>query len=171
MQRGNGVNASHVTAHAGEHLGLEIQAATLLPDRPMGRRRLHVWSLMTGLGNFWLVEEAGVVELFRADRHGCRSGPAAARGFVQLHPDGPPAVAEPPVSGRPSQAVIVFSCRVCGACVTRRRRPRPDDSGLCPRCAHAERERRRYQTDARYRARCLAASAERYRRRREGVGL
>jgi len=160
------VDVQSVTEHARERLGMEIQAATLLRTSPVGDRCPDVWSLMTERGYFWLVEEAGAVELFRATREGGALGHApAVKRFLELHPEVP----EPRPAIR-STSPLSFDCRRCGVSVSLQWQPRAADAGLCTRCAHAERERRRYQNDPEYRARRVAADAERRRRGREAAG-
>ena len=161
-----------VTAYARERLGLEIQAVIRLPARQAGRRQLQIWSLMTEHGHFWLVKEAGQVELFRATH----TGPRPVRRFLELHPEEPAVAAaspaaDSPIASRRVSARIVFDCRLCGRSVTRQRATKQLARQLCSRCAHAERERERYRDDPEYRARCRAADAARRERAREGGGL
>jgi len=162
------VDVQSVTAHARERLGMEIQAATLFRPCPVGDRCPEVWSLMTERGSFWLVDEAGAVELFRATREGGALGHVmAVKRFVELHPRaGALAPADPPApSPAPSTA---FHCRRCEAPVSLNRQSRAADPGLCTRCARAERQRLRYQSDPEYRARRVAAV--RHQKARQGDG-
>ena len=77
-----------VIAYAGERLGMEIQAVSLLCARPAGSRRPEVWEVLTEHGYFWLVEAAGAAELFRATQEGGRSSALLAiRRFRELHPE------------------------------------------------------------------------------------
>jgi hypothetical protein len=156
-----------VAAHARERLGVEAQAVTLA--RAGAGRAPAVWAVMTEVGRFWVVARAGRVELFRDATPGaayarCATAATAARRFLELHPVGTDVASAEDTApagddGRSS------ACRACGADVIRRRpsRPRPP---LCRRCAHAERERLRYQADAEYRARRLADAAARHRQDR-----
>ena len=105
-----------VIAHARERLGLEIQAVSRLRSPRIGRRQPVVWSLLTEHGRFWLVEEAGQVELFRAP-----SVALAVRRFLQLHPAGPDAPAERRVTRpapRHTPIPSAYDCRTCGTRVT-----------------------------------------------------
>ena len=81
-------------AYARERLGMEIQAISHL-GRPRGPHGApEVWHVMTEAGTFWLVERAGVAELFaatvggywRRDPMRCPSALHAARRFLELHP-------------------------------------------------------------------------------------
>ena len=157
-----------VTAHARERLGMEIQAVTHLDARLAGTQRLEVWSLMTEHGWFWLVEEAGAVELFRSVHHGPPAVAEATRRFLELHPIRPaqpapwpplaaetPAVPQPPTPC-PRAAPVLYDCRSCGVGVVTRRGSVLADRQLCRRCRHVEQERERYQNDPAHRARLLA---------------
>jgi hypothetical protein len=83
-----------LAAYAEERLGMSVQAITLARPCPPGQGP-EVWEVMTELGYFWLVEQDGATELFRAGlllgrqaRHlSCNSPAAAARLFKELHPD------------------------------------------------------------------------------------
>ena len=170
-----------VTVHARERLGMEIQAASLLHSRPVGSRSPVVWSLMTEHRWFWLVEEAGAIELFRATHHGPPAVAEATRRFLELHPTGPERPAAPPAAPRPRRAAARpaaipndeesarFDCRVCGEEVVTRRGTVLADRQLCTQCRHAERERLRYQDDPEHRAR-RRAYADHYRQRSERDG-
>ena len=151
MQQGAVVDLQHVTAHARERLGMEIQAVELLHTPPAGSRTPEVWSLLTEHGDFWLVERAGQVEIFRAT-FGGQPATLATKRFLELHPG--------------ASDLSAYDCRACGTRVILRRRGRWAARKLCARCAHAENQRERYYSDPAYRARALAASATRYERRR-----
>ena len=153
-----------VTAYAHERLGLEIQAVSRLRSSRMGRRQPVVWSLLTAHGRFWLVAEAGQVELFRAP-----SAVVAVRQFLELHPEGPDA----PPTRRVTRAVTpptpppsAYDCRTCGTRVTPHRRSVMQERQLCPRCRHLEHGRERYRGDPAYRARLRASRRARYREAR-----
>jgi len=171
LYRPLGVDVPSVTEHARERLGMEIQAATLFRPCPVGDRCPEVWSLMTERGSFWLVEEAGAVELFRATREGGALGHAlAVKRFLELHPRA--WASAPPDHPAPSPAPsTAFHCRRCEAPVSLNRQSRAADPGLCTRCARAERQRLRYQSDPEYRARrARHAAAVRHQKARQGDG-
>jgi len=160
-----------VTAYARERLGLELQAVTLLRRPGSGRGPPGVWSLMTEHGAFWLVEEDGQVELFRATHDRRNPFLEAARRFRELHPEKPPVATAPPTADAPLTPVQalarrVFDCRLCGRSVTPRRVSEHVTRQLCPPCAHNTRERERYHDDPEYRARRVAYSETLYRLRR-----
>ncbi len=81
-------------AAARERLGMEIQAISHLGRPVRTARAPEVWHVMTEAGTFWLVERAGVAELFAATAGGywrrdpmrCPSALHAARRFLELHP-------------------------------------------------------------------------------------
>ena len=154
------MDVQHVTAHARERLGMEIQAATFVGAQPAGRRRLEVWSLMTERGDFWLIEEGGAVELFRSVPGGVKFAGMVVRQFLELHPEGRSA---PPPPGE-------SDCRGCGVRVAPRRRGTMADRQFCRRCYHAERERERYRDDPEYRAHLLVTRRASYRAAR-GTGV
>jgi len=145
-----------VTAYARERLGLELQAVTLLRRPGSGRGPPGVWSLMTEHGTFWLVEEDGQVELFRATHDSRTPSLEATRRFRELHPKEPPR----------APARLDFACRRCGRSVTPRRVADHVTRQLCPACAHTTREQERYHGDPEYHARRVTYSAMRYRLRR-----
>jgi hypothetical protein len=155
-----------VAAHARQRLGMEVQAASLARARG-DKTGVRVWAVMTEHGHFWLAEAGGSIEVFRAIRGrdaqmgatSCASPAEAARRFVELHPE-----AEATSQGQDPDP-MTFPCRNCGAVVVMRRPTERTARELCKRCRHAERERERYQSDPEYRARRLAYSAARYRRR------
>ena len=155
-----------VTEHAHERLGLEIQAVSRLRPTTARHRRLEVWSLLTEHGRFWLVEEGGAVELFRAAHGDSRSTAVAGRQFLQLHPEGPEAPATPRIARRDTPRASTpsaYDCHGCGIRVTPQRRSEMADRQLCRRCRHVERARERYRDDPEYRARLLATRRARYR--------
>ncbi len=169
------MDLEEVTALARERLGLEFQAVTLLRRPRPDRRWPQVWSLMTEHGTFWLVEEDGQVELFRATHDRRTPSLEATRRFRELHPEEPPVAAgspaaDPPTAPAQAQARRVFDCRVCGRSVTPRRVADHVTRQLCSRCAHAARARERYHVDPEYRARRVAYSETRSRQRRAGDG-
>ncbi len=130
---------------------------------------------MTEQGTFWLVEEDGQVELFRATHAERDSSPVAIRRFRELHPELPPvaaasSAASPPMAPPRVPVPMVFDCRLCGRSVTRQRVSVLIALQLCPPCSTARQQRERYRGDAEYRARRLASYATRYRRRRAGDG-
>ncbi len=160
-----------VTALARERLGLELQAVTLLRRPGPGRGPPGVWSLMTEHGAFWLVEQDGQVELFRATHTDRNPSPEATRRFRELHPEKSPVATVPPTADAPltpaqAPARRVFDCRVCGRSVTPRRVSDHVTRQLCPPCAHATRARERYRDDPEYRAHRAAYSETLYRLRR-----
>ena len=177
------MDPDHVAAHVRERSGLDVQAVTLVRSGANDELAPSVWAAMTEYGHFWVVEDGGALELFRAvarrtspdDLLACHSAVEAARRFLLLHPravDVPTRaahVSDAPTGERPAGGAgdASLSCQACGSAFTRRRQLRSQTGSnrpLCPRCRHAERERIRYQQDPRYRARRLAYSAARYRR-------
>ena len=152
------MDVEHITAFARERLGMDIQATSHAQARAAGSRALEVWSLMTEHGHFWLVEEAGEVELGRGTRTGALAADVAIQRFLELHPTGP---------ARPAAA---YDCRTCGVQVTPRRPHGQTERQLCARCYHIERERERYQNDPDYRARRLGRKRDRNRVARERGG-
>jgi hypothetical protein len=158
------VGTDEVAAYVRDRLGMDPQA--VVPARrgvPAGWAG-RVWDVMTEGGTFWLVEGGAATELFLAF---APSGPTsttvryptparAVARFRELHPADPPGAATPTPAA--DDAPIRFTCRSCGAEVSRTR----------PTVA-AERGRERYRTDPAYRARHVARSAAYYRRvRRKG---
>ena len=169
------MESHEVAAHVRERLGMDVQAASLMRARARGVPMPRVWAVMTEHGYFWLVEDDGLVELFRAVSArgvtaavgGCATAAEAGRRFLELHPvkheperraESEAEAPSPPVGGD-----LSFACQACGTWVTRRRRTEGGVRELCKRCRHAERERLRYHDDPQYRARRLAYSAARYR--------
>ncbi len=169
-----------VAAHVRELIGMDIQAVGLVRARTRGEPAPRVWTVMTEHGYFWLVEDGEASELLRAVQQrstpasasACHSAAEAARRFIDLHPRATPA--EPQAGDVAAHATTdagrSFSCKTCGAEVTRRRQVERTARALCPRCRHAERERLRYQQDPHYRARRLAYSAARYRQTQATAG-
>jgi len=183
------MNPDLVAAHVRERRRLDVQAITLVRSGTSEELVPWVWAAMTEHGHFWVVEEGGTLELFRAvarrtapdDLLACHSAVEAARRFLMLHPRAPepmssaPTMVAPPVTTESTTGTVLEpteACQVCGATFTRRRQSTrgPVNRPLCARCRHAERERLRYQQDPRYRARRLAYSAERYRRTQQAAG-
>ena len=154
---------------------MEVQAASLIRARARGVPMPRVWTVMTEHGHFWLVEDAGLVELFRAvparatprGVNGCATAAEAGRRFLELHPALRASEPRAETTGDAPRGEdgMSFACQACGAWVTRRRRTEDSARQLCKRCRHAERERLRYHDDPQYRARRLAYSAARYRQR------
>ena len=88
------MQALDLAAHAGERLGTDVQAVSLVRRGRRGRGAPRVWEMMTENGFFWLVERAGTVEMFRAaltpgsrGAAACASPREAIRRFLDLHPD------------------------------------------------------------------------------------
>ena len=162
-----------VAAHARERLGMEIQSVSRNQVVTQQDRALTTWNLMTEHGRFWLVEQTGVVEIFRAARSGAsRAHPTdgvsaveAVRRFLELHPsqDGAARMDD----GRDGSDHPILVCERCGSEFRRYPGTRLDLGRLCKRCRRAAAERLRYLTDPEHRARQHARSARYYQRKRE----
>ena len=173
------MESHEIAVHVRERLGMEVQAASLIRARARGVPMPRVWAVMTEHGHFWLVEDSGLVELFRAvpsratptGLSGCTTAAEAGRRFLELHPTARRPEPRPATNDAPrAPDDMSFTCQACGAWVTRRRRSEGSARQLCKRCRHAERERLRYHDDPQYRARRLAYSAARYRQQGSGAG-
>ena len=80
--------------YAREQLGVDVQAIGRADRYVRVDGGPMVWQVMTEVGNFWLVERGGVIELFLAAVAGrvaghatpCRFPNQAARRYLELHP-------------------------------------------------------------------------------------
>jgi hypothetical protein len=146
VQSGAGVRSHEVEALARERLGAEIQAVSLLHSIGDGAAGLRGWSVLTEHGVFWLLEGPAGAEMFRAIMTAVGANVArAVRRYLELHPE-----AATPATAAASEP---YACRACGAAVAPVRPSARIERGLCTRCYHAERARRRYREDPEYRAR------------------